>query len=178
MNTTGAHNLVAGDYVDVSHLTGWFAVPVGESGAQTPGHGSFPIISTGLTSTAFEFTYSRNTGSGTGGNVYNADYWGIYQTANQPFIKGHGTVCGTEVDMADLDTYFSTLFSQCPLGTPKYLIIEGGQNDIAAGASAATIEGHLQSIWAQAHSAGYIVYPGNNCCGGLWRKSSCRINFC
>jgi hypothetical protein len=39
-------------------------------------------------------------------------------------------------------------------------VITGGQNDIFAGATAGTIEGHLQSIWAQAHTGGCKVIQG------------------
>ena len=158
--TTSAHNLSVGSYVDVATITGWLS-----SGVVTPFNGSFQIISTGFTTTQFEFLSSLGTFScaSSCGNVYDASYWGIYQTANQPFLNGHGTVYGDESDVATADTNFSTALAPlCSLSPgPNYLIIEAGQNDLDAGASSATISAHLQSIWAKAHTAGCEVIQGS-----------------
>ena len=48
----------------------------------------------------------------------------------------------------------------CSAGTPTYLILELSQNDLYDGASAATVEGHFQSVWNKAHTAGCIVIQG------------------
>jgi hypothetical protein len=164
VNTTGAHNLVAGNYVDVCSLSGWFGPQTGYSGCQIPGIGSFKILSAGLTSTAFEFNYSLNSGSGTGGTIYNAGYWGFYQIAVQPFINGHGTLYGIETSMQTLATNLTTLLGgpiNCAIGTPTHLIVYGGQNDIQAGSTASQIEGWYQSIWTYAHAHGCIVDQGS-----------------
>jgi hypothetical protein len=146
--------------VDVATITGWLS-----SGVVTPFNGSFQIISTGFTTTQFEFLSSLGTFtcSSSCGNVYDASYWGIYQTANQPFLNGHGTVYGDESSVATADTNFSTALAPlCSLSPgPNYLIIEAGQNDLDAGASHATISAHLQSIWAKAHTAGCEVIQGS-----------------
>ena len=158
--TTSAHNLSVGSYVDVATITGWLS-----SGVVTPFNGTFQIISTGFTTTQFEFLSSLGTFtcSSSCGNVYDASYWGIYQTANQPFLKGHGTVYGDESSLATADTNFSTALAPlCNLSPgPNYLIIQAGQNDLDAGATFATISGHLQSIWAKAHTAGCKVIQGS-----------------
>lgn len=154
--TTAAHNMVAGDYVDVHTMTGW------PNANQEPALGSFKILSTGLTSTQFQFTYTgggATSCSSSCGNVYNANYWAIYQAANQPWIKNHGSVLGVEAALSTIATSFNSLVN-CSAGSPTYLIIEGGQNDFNNGDSAATVEGHLQSIWSQAHTAGCIVVQG------------------
>lgn len=154
VNTTSAHNLSVGDYVDVFAMTGFGATQ------QVYGNGSFAVAST-PSSTQFTFSYSGSATSGSGGNIYNANLWGFYQTINQPFLKGV-PFAGVEQTAAALDTNFSTLVN-CHLADPNptYLILEVGQNDINNGDSAATIFGHYQSIWTKAHAAGCKVIQGS-----------------
>ena len=155
VNTTGAHGLTAGvSYVDMTQATGFGATN------QTPFNGSF-LVATTPTSTSFTFAYTGSAVSGSGGNIYDASYWAIYRTAVQPAFLGHGTLYGVESDVATADTSFSTLIAPLCTGPgPCNLIINAGQNDLNAGASAATIEAHFQSIWAQAHTAGFKVWQG------------------
>jgi len=154
--TTSAHNLVAGNWVQVSTITGWFANPTGIVGSYDTGYGVFQVLSVGLTSTQFEFNYSLNTGSGTGGNVYDADYYGAYELAKEPFFNGHGSVYFRQDTCANDVTYFTTKFGSIT-GSPKYLIVAGCQDDIYNNSSAASIESSLQSLWALAHTNGWIV---------------------
>jgi hypothetical protein len=150
INTSSAHGYATNDYVDVSSLTSWFSVP-SYHGTQDTGIGVFKITVTGTTQ--FTFPYTTNTGSGSGGSVYLANYWAAYQTANMPFIKGHGTFQSEFSVAANLDTNFSSLVN-CASGTPTYLILEIGQNDILGGSSANTVESNFTSTYTKAHAAG------------------------
>ena len=114
------------------------------------------MLSAGLTTTAFEFSYSVNTGSGSGGSIYDADYFGVYMMMQEPFFNGHGAVTYRLDTCANDVTYFTTKFASIT-GTPKYLIVAGCQDDIYANTSASTIEGSLKSLWALAHAAGWTV---------------------
>jgi len=154
-NTTSAHGYTTGDYVDVSQVTGW--IPDFESGRQWRTNVDiFQVTVTGTT----QFTVTTSTTStfgGSGGTSYLATYWGAYQTADQPYFKGHGTFISFFSTAQNLATNFSSEVT-CSAGTPSYLILQVGANDVISnGASAATVEGYLQSIWQQAHAAGCIV---------------------
>jgi hypothetical protein len=154
-NTTSAHGYTTGDYVDVSQVTGW--IPDFESTRQWRTNVDiFQVTVTGTT----QFTVTTSTTStfgGSGGTSYLATYWGAYQTADQPYFKGHGTFISFFSTAQNLATNFSSEVT-CSAGTPSYLILQVGANDVISnGASAATVEGYLQSIWQQAHAAGCIV---------------------
>lgn len=155
--TTAAHGFVAGDWVDVDAMAGWFA-SCGGGGCQDSGVGTFQVISTGLTSTQFEFNYTTNTGSGTGGNVYSANYWGPYLASRMPYLNGHGQVYWRFAWAADCanPTTFNTKYGSIT-GSPKYFIFNGAQNDLLNGNTDTTIEANLQSCWQNAHNAGFIV---------------------
>lgn len=154
VNTTSAHGLTAGaSWADVSGLTGWFGGnPLG--GLQDTGFGSFKVAST-PTSTQFTFAYTLNTGSGSGGNIYDASYWAVYSVADGPFFKGHGTMNYWWSPLSSAATNISTFLPICT--TTCYLLIQAGQNDIFSGRTAAQIEGNLQTIWNVAASKGYNV---------------------
>lgn len=159
VETTSAHNLVAGDYIDAHSMTGW------PNATQEPLLGSFQVMATGLTSTQFEFDYvgSVSPCSSSCGNTYNANYWAIYQTANQPFIKGHGTVYGFENSISGIDSSFSTTIAPLCAITPgpNYLILEAGQNDLSTGTAAVTMETNFLDVYTQAHAAGCLVIQGS-----------------
>jgi hypothetical protein len=160
VNTSVPHNLFPktlanhNNYVDATILSGFsFA-------NQAPFNGSFPVNST-PTSTQFTFLSSQVVScSSSCGNIYDASYWGIYQAANQPFLYGHGTVYGAETDLGNLDANFSSEIN-CSAGSPTYLIIEAGQNDLAGGAVASDLLPHYLSIWSKAHAAGCLVIQGS-----------------
>ena len=79
------------------------------------------------------------------------------------FSKGTERSMEMNPMLATADTNFSTALAPlCNLSPgPNYLIIQAGQNDLDAGATFATIRGHLQSIWAKAHAAGCKVIQGS-----------------
>jgi len=167
VNTSSAHGLVVNSlnngFVDLSQITGWGAT------GQSTNKGSFKVAST-PTSTQFTVASNRSSFSCSSscGNIYNAGYWAIYQTATEPFIKNSGgTVIGIEDTATDLNTNFSTLVAPlCGLTGPNYLILLVGANDANIGSTAATIEGYLvgtganTGIWYQAHTAGCKVLQG------------------
>jgi hypothetical protein len=151
VNTTSAHGYSTGDWVDVSAMTSWEVSRPWRTYVDV-----FPVTVTSTT----QFTFaSTSTSSASGGNVYLATYWGAYQAANQPFIKGHGTFTSFFDTAADLNTNFSSQVN-CSAGTPSYLILQVGLNDITSGASLATMRGYFESIWQKAHAAGCIVIQG------------------
>lgn len=154
VHTTSAHNLTTSSYVDLSALTGWFG-PNPHGGLQDTGYGSFPVASvTGPND--FTVAYTLNTGSGTGGSVYDASYWGIYTAATQPFLNGHGTSIYRWAPLSVQASFFTSNVN-CASGSPSFLIIQAGQNDIFSGVSSGTIEGYLLSIYSQAHANGCKV---------------------
>lgn len=158
VNTTVSHNLSTGSYVNVVGLTGWFSTP-SPFYSEDSGYGTFKVAST-PTSTQFTFAYTTHTGSGSGGWIADASYWGTYLPSTKSFLSGHGTpqfINDSTSRLSGTVTNFSTLFAGVT-GSPKYFIESGGQNDIGGDcASASTIEGYLQTIWADAHAAGFIV---------------------
>jgi hypothetical protein len=157
VNTTTAHGLTTGDWVKVLGLTGWFSPQTNRSSYDT-GQGVFQVTVT--SPTQFTFSYSTNTGSGTGGTINSANYWAAYQLANMPFIKGHGSLSQVGSTLADANTYFSSKVN-CSLGTPTYLILQIGQADIAVNSNSAyTVEQNFKSVWTQAHAAGCVVVQG------------------
>ena len=146
-----AHGLKVAGAVDVHGLTGWPAPPYG--GAQEAQRGSFQVTTvpnpTTITfQTPTALTYSCTSCTGT---AYDASWWAIWLLAKEPFIYGHGTVYGIETDAGTFSTSFATATAGMA-GTPTYLILQVGQNDFAGGASVATVQGYLQSIWQQAHA--------------------------
>ena len=162
VTNTGTNGLAAGDWVDVAGLTSWPAAPA-PIGAGT-GYTLFQAISTGLSSTQFEFNCPLLTNaSGSGGTAYTANYYLPFRVMHQPFFNGHGspvvTIENPTPTIARLDTDFATLFGSYT-GTPTnpvYLIITNANNDQVGCATAATTEGHYQSIWAKAHAQGMTV---------------------
>lgn len=163
VHTSAAHGLTAGhSFADMRAVTGWFASApsylLGGTASPATGYGTFSVVTT-PSSTEFTFTYSLHTGSGSGGSVRKADFWGVYQTANMPYLWGHGNVVGVPIAMADLAAHFSSVVD-CT-ASPSYLILEGGQNDLNALTAEWTIEGYFRSIYDQAHAAGCIVIQGS-----------------
>jgi hypothetical protein len=155
--TSAAHGFAANDWVDVDAMTGWFA-SCGGGGCQDSGVGTFQVLSAGLTSTQFEFAYTTNTGSGTGGNVYSANYWGPYLASKMPYLNGHGTVYWRFAWASDCanPTTFAAKYGSIT-GSPKYFIFNGAQNDLNNGDTDTQVEGNLQACWQNAHNAGFIV---------------------
>lgn len=143
-----AHGLTVGGAIDMHGLGTW---PYTNQAAQ---FGSFQVTTVPNATTITFQTPTALTYSCSGtctGTAYDASWWGIWDFAREPFIYGHGTVFGAETDCASFDTNFATATSGMA-GTPTYLIMQCGQNDFAGGASLATVEGHLQSIWNKAHA--------------------------
>ena len=153
VNTTTAHNLTTSSYVSLFDMTGWFAAPSPFNFYDT-GYGSFKVASV-PSSTQFTVSYTLNTGSGSGGTIHDASYWGAYLPSYQAFLNGHGNpylIISSDSRLASTDANFTALFGSIT-GSPKYLIMNNGQNDLGGDCvSAATIEGHLSSIWTKSSS--------------------------
>jgi hypothetical protein len=153
VHTTAAHNLTTSSWVDLTSLTGWFSGnPLG--GQQDTTFGSFKVASVSG-SNDFTVAYTRNTGSGSGGSVYDASFWPVYTVAQQPFFNGHGTALYWWSPLSSAASNINT-FLTCT-ASPTYLVIQAGQNDVFAGRTSGQIEGNLQTIWATAHSKGCKV---------------------
>lgn len=157
VNTTTPHGASTGDYFSVQSMSGWW-VAASPYANWTSGIDLFQITVT--SPTQFTFPYTLNIGSGSGGSVESANYFLPFRIAHKPFYNGHGVVTlktAVGSTMAGLDTNFATVIGNATT-SPAYLAISGGwDDDIANCNSAATIEGHLQSIFAKAHTAGYTV---------------------
>ena len=160
VNTSVAHGLLPqtssnhNNYVDVTAMSGFGATQ------QVTNNGSFAVVSV-PSSTQLTFTSSTVAScSSSCGSIYDASYWGLYRAANQPFLYSHGTVYGIEDAIIDFDTNFSSLVN-CNIGSPTYLIIEGGQNELNAGTLGADLLPHYLSIWSKAHAAGCLVIQGS-----------------
>jgi hypothetical protein len=137
-----------------------------------------------LSSTQFEFNYTYATATITGGTVQRANYFLAQQTMQQPFFNGHGAfkiILDSNNYLAGIDSDYTALFhSISPVmtgNTPEYLIINDiFNNDLHDCATAATIEGHLQSIWAKAHTDGWVVVQGTSTFAP-WNNMSCPSVF-
>lgn len=162
MTNSGTNGLAAGDWITTDQITSpsFLSTPLTGFNIFTTGQTEFQVISTGLSTTQFEFAYTTNTGTGTGGTVENANYFLPYQAANLPFFKGHSNTqsrlpTGTP-SIGALDSNFSTVIGTAPT-SPAYLMLIGEANSIQLCYSAATIEASYQSVWTKAHAAGWTV---------------------
>jgi len=178
VNTTTPHNLTTSSYVNMTGLTGWFAPPAGLNAYDT-GYGSFPVASI-ISSTRFTVAYSLNTGSGTGGTLYDASWWGTYAISQEPFIKGHGTIYYRFGSCADLTTNFAANFGSIT-GTPKIMVLGGCLNDVIAMTSISSgvtsLEGTIYpGLWTAAHSAGWFVYQMGELSTNWGIGGACNIN--
>jgi hypothetical protein len=156
IHTSSNHNLTTSSWVDLTSMTGWFSGnPLG--GQQDTTYGSFQVASV-VSATEFTVAYTRNTGSGSGGNIYDASYWTVYMTAQQPFFLGHGTMNYWWTPVQSAATNISTFLPTCT--TTCFLNVEASQNDVFSGRTSAQIEGNFQTIWAAARAKGYKVIQG------------------
>ena len=157
VNFTSSDNLTVGGAVDMHNTTGWPNV------TYMPQLGSFQILTT-PSGTQVTFASSvTHTCSSSCGTAYDASYWAVWQSARQSYIYGHGTIYGTETTYGHSEVTLTTLaasfntYVNCSLGSPTYLIIEAGQDDLLAGTSASAIESALSSIWTQAFNNGCVI---------------------
>jgi hypothetical protein len=181
ITNSGTNGLSAGDWI-YQGMVGMPATPA-PFGTVSTTYGFFQVLSTGLSSTQFEFNYP-STATITGGTVQKANYFLAQQVMQQPFFKGHGSfqiVTDASYYVANIDSDYTALFhSISPAATgnnPEYLIINDiFNNDLQGCATAATIEGHLQSIWAKAHTDGWIVVQGT-ATAAPYNSSSCATAY-
>lgn len=169
VTNTGTNNLVAGDWVNMRFSTAWtstFSAPTDI--ALSTGYTLFKVLSSGLSSTQFEFSYSGSgTCSSTCGNAAKATYNLPFNTTNYGILAGIGTtqvVVPSPVSLQALNTYYSTILhplSEAVTGNPTYFIIGNEEDDVGSTSvgcnSAATIEASLQSLWAKIHTDGSTV---------------------
>lgn len=155
VNTTTAHLLNAGDFVDIHLLAGWPAAPTGLSNIYDTGYATFQVLSAGLTSTAFEVSYSGSSTSGSGGSIYNADFYGAFAAQKEPFFQNASLVYRFG-SCADELTYFTQKFGSLS-GSPKILVFAGCQDDILGNTSVIGIKSTLQQLWQTARAAGWTV---------------------
>jgi len=132
------------------------------------GHGFYQVISTGLSSTQFEFAYTSASGTGTGGTVRDTSYMVPFLSGSMPFLNGHGTTIvevGQESGQgftiqASLDNFSALYGSYAPneTGNPGFFFISGWKNDVGAlNESASTVVSNIQSLMALAHASGWQV---------------------
>ena len=178
VTNTGTNGLAAGDWVNMRFSTAWtstFSAPTDI--VLSTGYTLFKVLSTGLSSTQFEFSYA-GTGScaSTCGSAAKASY-------NLPFNVNHITSLAADpavvipnvVTMQALNTYYTTILhplSEAVTGVPTYFVFGDFENDVAASSagcnSAATIEAAMQSLWAKAHTDGSSVV--------VWSDSAFSFN--
>jgi hypothetical protein len=132
------------------------------------GHGFYQVISTGLSSTQFEFAYTSASGTGTGGTVRDTSYMVPFLSGSMPFLNGHGTTIvevGQESGQgftiqASLDNFSALYGSYAPnvTGNPGFFFISGWKNDVGVlNESASTVVSNIQSLMALAHASGWQV---------------------
>ncbi len=178
---SGTNGLSAGDWVSSVNITSPSFLNTAVSPlSQATGYTLLKVISTGLSSTQFEVSYTYNTGTCASacGTVEYANYYIPTLTAKQAFFNGHGVVSVKMPGPAKLQTIagnFSGTIGAAPT-SPAYLVINGAVNDIQACASLSTMQGYYTTIWTAAHAAGWTVIQTNNIpvdyntnsCGSLW----------
>ncbi len=187
--TATASSCTSGGHCTVTASNGyvagqWFQLNSGFNGGPNcsalPYYGTgnrvFQVLSTGLSSTQFEFqTKCLVATSGSGGTIEDATYFisirtsdllkSVLATANSwQFRNGldlTNVYGGTTGMICDQSTNFTAMFGDLlpsVTGKPLYFLEESaGNNDVGQGQSAAQIEACFQSFWAQAHTAGAVV---------------------
>jgi hypothetical protein len=167
VTNSGTNGLSVGDWVYTAGITGWpaqgAAYGVYTYGSGTVNDDQFQVISTGLSSSQFEFN-CPNAGSVTfsGGSAYPSNYWFTHLVEKQPFFNGHGTVNAifdSTHTCTGINTNFSTLFPNIS-GHVGYFILTDCHNEYNTGSSASSVETIIQSIMAKAHTAGYVFVLG------------------
>jgi peptidoglycan/xylan/chitin deacetylase (PgdA/CDA1 family) len=166
VTNSGVNGLAAGDRID----TGWLASPeflAGGGNCQITGVCLFQVLATGLTTTQFEFAYTLNTGTGTGGTIYTANNYLPFQIMQQPQFKNHGTVFVHPgvIDYLAATGYAAVLHPISPAitGNPGFLILAGDQDRIQnAPCTQAAIKADYQSVWEQAHVDGWKIVQATN----------------
>lgn len=173
VTNSGTNNLAAGDWVNMRFSSAWtstFSAPTDIS--YSTGYTLFKVLSSGLSSTQFEFSFaSSGTCASTCGVAAKATYNLPFNTANLAGLSGKLTpyvVIPNPVTEQALNTYYSTILhplSEAVTGQPTYFIFGQLENDAFANGctSAATIEAALQSLWAQVHadSSSVVVWSTN-----------------
>jgi hypothetical protein len=134
----------------------------------------FHVLATGLSSTQFEFSYTANTGTGTGGMVEYASYLWPLLMANQPYFLGHGTVLNFNPTsgeaVADTITFYPLSIhpiSPAVVGNKGFLFIQVGYEDFITTNSCNTsalpsIEANFQTLWTDAHADGWQIVEVTN----------------
>ncbi len=150
---TASNTLAVGDWITAAYTTGWPAIA---SGIYGDGYSEFQVAT--ASGTQFTFAYS---GTLTLGAVsyYGANYWPMKLAQNRPFFNGHGTITHFDLGgtcsnaVTNYATYVHPL-TTAVTGHPSYVVINDCHNDFAAGTSAATVEGYIQSLASNAHTDG------------------------
>ena len=167
MTNTGTNGLAAGDWVNMRFSTAWtstFSAPTDI--ALSTGYTLFKVLSSGLSSTQFEFSYSgTGTCASTCGNAAKATFNLPFNTTSIGSLKGVGStsvIIPNPVNIQTLASDYATILhplSPAVTGNPAFLIIGDEEDDVASSpcTSAATIEAAFQSLWASAHTDGYSV---------------------
>lgn len=166
LTNSGTNGLAAGDWIRTDQISSpsFLNTPVSGFNIYTTGQTEFQIISTGLSTTQFEFNYALHTGTCASacGTVWTANFLLPYQAANMPFFKTHSSTATQSVlpagtpSFVTINSGFSTIIGVAPT-SPAYLILIGAGNDIANCTAVGTIESNLTSIWNKAHTNGWTV---------------------
>ena len=169
---SGTNGLAAGDWVDMGTVSSPNFLTATYAGSYTTGGTLFEVISTGLTATQFEFSYTANTGTGTGGTINTANGYLSSVIANLPTLASKGTFFTAYALIGDLatvaaggggriyPTYYHPI-SPAVTGKPGYLILMGDPDIfIYASGYCKNLAGYqtlYQSVWNQAHTDGWTV---------------------
>jgi hypothetical protein len=167
---SGTNGLSTGDWINAHAITSpsFFTDP---DGWYSTGETLFQVLSAGLTSTSFKIAYSLNTGTGTGGTVYTANGYLVFQIMQQKFFAGHGIpyVHQDVLPATDMATYFGPV-SPSVTGNPGFLIMYGDEDVFfpsnPAACNLTTIEGYYSAAWTEAHTLGYKIIQATTRPGG------------
>lgn len=162
---SAAHNLTAGQWVNVRYLSSWFSPPTGLTIGT--GYTLFQVESAGLTSTQFEIAYSANAGScsascGSVRTAMNNVPFAVTSSAGFPTAAINNTymMLPSSVTIGGVASAYATLIhphSPAVTGNPGYLVLWDTEDDVASCPAASTIETAYQSVFSQAHADGWIV---------------------
>ena len=163
---SGTNGLVAGGWIDIQGITSPSFLNVGN--IITTGQSLFQILPTGLSSTQFEWAYTANTGTGTGGLAYDATYDLPFQILTKNSFAGYANVyvhAGGAASIYYLATggYTTYFHPQSPAvkGGTGYLFMMQDE-DVYFSANnptctAAAIEGYYMTVWTEAHADGWKI---------------------
>ncbi len=150
---TASNTLAVGDWITAAYATGWPAIA---SGIYGDGLSEYQVASATSTQFTFNAPVTLTLGSV---NYYGANFWAAKLAQQRQYLNGHGTILHYDLGgtCANAVTNYATYVhphTTAVTGQPSFVIVNDCHDDFAGGASAATVEGYVQTLSTDAHTDG------------------------